>query len=486
MAHFQSFLDTPAFVPPDELSFADCELYPSEIDPYTKNRTSNLRQQLSWIEDSAKGCYFLSPYTSDAHGTNEPFSAYNADGHWSDINMNLRPAASSTAYSHSDQFPSPWTGHPSSPSGLDSPRSSSWGNIGCYMSPPYTDDDAMIPSVEDGGYPSPGPLASVALPEVKIQPDHESEVQFEPDVPAFFLDDVKEDAEQEDIGLSYQAPTVSGEPPAIDRDLVQDYRPSEPLPPRSHSKNNKPSSPYRVQKQTSESLSNRPTRTTRPKMSAPVPAQIKQRSKSKVTRGRLFVCSFAHYGCSCTFSAKNEWKRHVTSQHLQLGFYRCDLADCNIHKRSSSDHRHQHHKKSRSSSHHDHHSADLVANDFNRKDLFTQHLRRMHAPWHKENRTNPSAGERDAFERSLDEVRDRCWQPRRQPPTVSQCGFCGQDFHGEHSWDDRMEHVGRHYERDNPQPGAEAEDIKLRKWAVDEGIVQFVGGTWALTSLCEE
>lgn len=49
-----------------------------------------------------------------------------------------------------------------------------------------------------------------------------------------------------------------------------------------------------------------------------------------------------------------------------------------------------------------------------------------------------------------------------------------------------MEHVGRHYERDNPQPGAEAEDIKLRKWAVDESIVQFVGGTWALTSLCEE
>ena len=481
MAHFQSFLDTPAFVPPDELSFADCELYPSEIDPYTKNRTSNLRQQLSWIEDSAKGFYFQPPYTSDPHSTNEPFSAYNADGHWSDINMNLRPAASSIAYSHSDQFPSPWTGHPSSPSGLDSPRSSSWGNnIGCYMSPPYTDDDVLIPSDEGCRYPSPGPLASVALPEVKIQQDHESVVQFELDEQAFSLDGVKEDIEQEDVGLIHRVPSVSGEPPAIDHNLVQD-RPS-----RKDSKNNKPSSTHRVQKQTSKFLSNRPTRTTRPKTSAPVSTQIKQRGKPKVTRGRQFVCSFTHYGCSCTFSSKNEWKRHVATQHLQLGFYRCDLADCNIHKRSSSDHRHQHHKKSRSSSHHDHDSADLVANDFNRKDLFTQHLRRMHAPWHKENRTNPSTGEREAFERSLDAVRDRCWQPRRQPPTVSQCGFCGQDFHGEHSWDDRMEHVGRHYERDNPQPGAEAEDIKLRKWAVDEGIVQFVGGTWALTSLCEE
>ena len=38
---------------------------------------------------------------------------------------------------------------------------------------------------------------------------------------------------------------------------------------------------------------------------------------------RKFLCSFSHYGCDTALSSKNEWKRHVHIQHLQLGFYRC-------------------------------------------------------------------------------------------------------------------------------------------------------------------
>ncbi|KAL8993682.1 MAG: hypothetical protein Q9169_006159, partial [Polycauliona sp. 2 TL-2023] len=40
---------------------------------------------------------------------------------------------------------------------------------------------------------------------------------------------------------------------------------------------------------------------------------------------RPFTCSFARYGCKSTFGAKNEWKRHVSSIHLSLGIYRCDV-----------------------------------------------------------------------------------------------------------------------------------------------------------------
>lgn len=190
MDPFQSFLDPPAFIPPDYLSFADDELYPSEIDPYTRTRTTHIQQQLSWIEDSAKGCYLSAPYSSpsnananaDATNAIQPFLTYNA-GCFSDIDFTMDfppppPGSVSIAYSHSDRLPSPRTGHPPTPSELDSPRSSAWGNIGCYMSPPYT-DDVLIPSVEEC-YPSPGALASVALPEVQIEPDHESVVQLDP------------------------------------------------------------------------------------------------------------------------------------------------------------------------------------------------------------------------------------------------------------------------------------------------------------------
>lgn len=167
--------------------------------------------------------------------------------------------------------------------------------------------------------------------------------------------------------------------------------------------------------------------------------------------GRQFVCSFSHYGCHSTFASKNEWKRHVTSQHLQLGFYRCDIGPCNVSQpdgnHSSNGNRHP--------------------NDFNRKDLFTQHLRRMHSPWPA--RYEPEQQEQNDFESSLDEVRQRCWKTQRQPPQRSRCGFCDRLFDGPQSWEERMEHVGKHYEQRAACP--EAEDQDLREWAIREGIL---------------
>ncbi|KAJ5233122.1 hypothetical protein N7468_006078 [Penicillium chermesinum] len=170
------------------------------------------------------------------------------------------------------------------------------------------------------------------------------------------------------------------------------------------------------------------------------------------------------------FVSKNEWKRHVLSQHLQLGFYRCDVGKCNHHPRS----------RSQNSS-----PPPGQPNDFNRKDLFTQHQRRIHAPWQQPGRRRaPSEDEQAAFEAGLEQVRQRCWHELRQPPLHSQCVFCQEVFSGEGSWDARMEHVGRHVERDDPQTLSHAnEDVLLREWGLREGILQLVDGQFRLASL---
>jgi len=181
---------------------------------------------------------------------------------------------------------------------------------------------------------------------------------------------------------------------------------------------------------------------------------------------RIFTCAFSHYGCEATFGSKNEWKRHVGSQHLQLGFYRCDTGFCNPDAQSSS-------AKS-------HPSASKTYNDFNRKDLFTQHHRRMHTPWSSASK-EPSAKVMQEFEESLKEVQQRCWHERRTPPQRSSCGFCRRVFEGPTGWEERMEHVGKHFEgKHNGVSDAEKlqeeEDEDLRDWAIREGIVRNYGG----------
>ncbi|OAX79775.1 hypothetical protein ACJ72_05902 [Emergomyces africanus] len=193
------------------------------------------------------------------------------------------------------------------------------------------------------------------------------------------------------------------------------------------------------------------------------------RSQQRTT-DRQFICVFAQYGCHSTFAAKNEWKRHVSSQHLQLGFYRCDVGCCNVSdsQPSSSNAPAQSSKLPRS------------PNDFNRKDLFTQHQRRMHSPWASANGDCASKEEQEAFDKSLEKVRKRCWIERRKGPRRSVCTFCSREFSGAYCWDDRMEHVGKHYEKRDVET---CEDIALKEWAIQEGVVKALGkGKCVLTS----
>lgn len=174
---------------------------------------------------------------------------------------------------------------------------------------------------------------------------------------------------------------------------------------------------------------------------------------------RKFICSFSHYGCDVALSSKNEWKRHVSIQHLQLGFYRCDVGSCNPDLNPNV----PGHKR--------------VYNDFNRKDLFTQHHRRMHKPESGPGSvpfppSNADAKDWRAFEDSLEDVRNRCWVEKRKPPQRSTCGFCGRVFEGDGSWNERMEHVGGHFSRDIVEAKEEREDEDLTNWAVVEGIIK--------------
>ena len=161
-----------------------------------------------------------------------------------------------------------------------------------------------------------------------------------------------------------------------------------------------------------------------------------------------FNCIFANYGCEKTFGSKNEWKRHINRLHLCLDFWRCDLPGCSEHNRDPQ------------SLMGGNPRADDGPKDFNRKDLFTQHLRRMH---------------QQELERWSDggaAIQERCRIVSRSPPNRGVCGFCGETFAGEGSWDECLEHVGKHFERLEGSRQQWQDDEELRKWMVSERLLE--------------
>jgi hypothetical protein len=186
--------------------------------------------------------------------------------------------------------------------------------------------------------------------------------------------------------------------------------------------------------------------------------KIKKPSSSGVLRP--FPCPLAAYGCQSTFTSKNEWKRHVSTQHIKLGFWRCDMC-------SPTD------------------PHNIVYNDFNRKDLFTQHLRRMHAMHPFSLAVQPAAaslpnasGQMIISEEAILAHQERCYQQLRSNPPRSGCLFCSRTFSGEGGWEERMEHVGAHFEQERKRGGKLTgpedwrEDTTLQQWLEQEGLIE--------------
>jgi hypothetical protein len=184
---------------------------------------------------------------------------------------------------------------------------------------------------------------------------------------------------------------------------------------------------------------------------------------------RPFPCPLAGYSCHSTFTSKNEWKRHVSTQHIKLGYWRCDMCA------PSAD------------------PMNPVYNDFNRKDLFTQHLRRMHTHHPFSLAVSPSGTPTTSFSKSGDNGlsdeavlahQQRCYRQLRSPPPRSSCLFCPRNFSGEASWDERMEHVGSHFERERKSgnklssPDTWRADSVLEDYLVQEGLIEQDDAGW--------
>jgi hypothetical protein len=188
----------------------------------------------------------------------------------------------------------------------------------------------------------------------------------------------------------------------------------------------------------------------------------KTRKPSNASQIRPFPCPLAQYGCQSTFTSKNEWKRHVSTQHIKLGFWRCDMCTIGDHE-------------------------NPVYNDFNRKDLFTQHLRRMHRQHPRTISTVINdKGEPEISDEAMQAHQERCYVILRKNPMESTCLFCEKSFQGESSWEERMEHVGGHMERERkanrPVIPCEEwhEDHTLRDYLEEEGLFEYDNGNWAI------
>jgi hypothetical protein len=222
------------------------------------------------------------------------------------------------------------------------------------------------------------------------------------------------------------------------------------------------SSPNRVVKRRGSSASKSSTSGKASKKSRRISNAVKKHIEVDEDR-RPFPCALTHYGCTSTFSSKNEWKRHVSTQHIKLSFWRCDL--CPVSTDAKDDH-------------------TVYYNDFNRKDLFTQHLRRMHAaPKEASARTQK---EYPVTEDNLADHQDRCIRRLRKAPQMSGCLFCDKTFDGPTSWEERMEHIGHHLENhavsniDLLNTKIWKTDNTLEHYLVEEGLIVREHGGWKI------
>ncbi|TQV93954.1 hypothetical protein V2A60_003894 [Cordyceps javanica] len=206
-----------------------------------------------------------------------------------------------------------------------------------------------------------------------------------------------------------------------------------------------------------------------------IPA-LQKHIKSEHTRPLL--CVFHYAGCTSRFASKNEWKRHVASQHLALRYWICTEGTCGQTRGPST--------RSRAA------SLPAFGSIFNRKDLYTQHIRRMHlAPEGSpvmgsgSRRVIPSEIEDRMRELQANAARTRCTLPRFM---MCPAPGCPSEFHGPNAWDDRMEHVACHLERaaageEPPVTFGGPGDWTLTDWAASEGVNvtrQTSNGSWKL------
>lgn len=209
---------------------------------------------------------------------------------------------------------------------------------------------------------------------------------------------------------------------------------------------------------------------------------------------RPFICVFRFAGCESTFASKNEWKRHVMSQHLLLHYWLCDLDGCADNKNDSLASLPASGKRNRGTAGRrvDNATADAEPLGpplpdgaiFNRKDLYTQHLRRMHTPPKPKDASSakpaakktytpsPQTAPPSGWDDRIRVLQSQAQRERCQLPAFMQCPAprCPLTFSGADAWDQRMEHVAKHLERaaageEQPVVFGGLADPSLMAWA---------------------
>lgn len=236
-------------------------------------------------------------------------------------------------------------------------------------------------------------------------------------------------------------------------------------------------------------------------------------SHIKKTHTRPFICVFRFAGCQSTFASKNEWKRHVMSQHLVLTYWLCDIATCAHNKNTPSSSSSSLKPNSGRNGNSRRSSGRVITLEqsigptlpngaiFNRKDLYTQHLRRMHTPSgvKKSNNKAPRAVTTTGSETSSsnweDQIRthqSHAHRERCKLPTQMDCPakHCEHSFSGADAWDQRMEHVAKHLEKaatgaEDPVVFGGPTDPTLMDWVTspEVAVVRKVdAGKWILNN----
>jgi uncharacterized C2H2 Zn-finger protein len=232
---------------------------------------------------------------------------------------------------------------------------------------------------------------------------------------------------------------------------------------------------------------------------------------------RPFICVFRFAGCSSTFASKNEWKRHVMSQHLLLHYWLCDIDVCANNKNNHAAAVPASNKCSRGTTgrrvknavtHAEPHGSPLPDGAiFNRKDLYTQHLRRMHTPSNiksgnsakpikKAHASSPGTvslcSSPSEWDDHIKAFQSKALRVRCKLPAYMKCPapHCNLSFSGADAWDQRMEHVAKHLDKaatgeEGPVVFGGPSDPSLMEWATgpEVAVVRAAGpGRWVLNN----
>ncbi len=171
----------------------------------------------------------------------------------------------------------------------------------------------------------------------------------------------------------------------------------------------------------------------------------------KTQHTRPFICIFHFAGCKSTFASKNEWKRHCASQHLLLNYWLCEQDQCakvsnsHISSKATASWQGECGAQYRGSG-----AIPALPNGaiFNRKDLYTQHLRRMHVPPSVKKQVKQKKPVPE-WEDNIRSYQEQARRTRCHLPTHMDCPApgCKAEFEGPNAWDERMEHVAKHLDK---------------------------------------